>query len=146
MSREQDQKRIGQLVELILAGDVRDERKERFHREAKWVLRAMARILEVPLADYKVLSNVAGPAVSGYVTLTCATLFVSMSADQRNLGVLFRRANKADPFGVQSENHWIPWLDLASNFEACVRRIRHVMRHSDSWIPAARTSSSSESQ
>lgn len=98
------------LVELVMSSEPIVDfdgigRKEAFHRLAIRVLRAVAQQL-----PGDVRSNRGGPAVGGEVTLTSEKLYVQMSADLREYGVLYR----APGSGV---NRWMPWrklLDLPS--------------------------------
>ena len=111
---------VEHLVELVMSSDpIADfndqatERKDEFHRLAIRVLRAVARQL-----PGDVRSNRAGPAVGGEVTLTSEKLYVQMSADLREYGVLYR----APGSGV---NRWMPWRKLL-DLPAAVAELRAV--------------------
>lgn len=80
--------------------------KSRELKSARTYLRRVAKLVasELPVSDVRV--NRAGPAVSGEVTARywradgSRGVYVMVSADMRDHGILYRQITSADPFGA----------------------------------------------
>lgn len=82
--------------------------KQRLHREAKTVLRYLARALGLQPGDYEVRSNLGGIAVSGEITLHAATLYVQISDSAmfgRDMQILYRRCQHLNDY-CGGRNHF----------------------------------------
>ncbi len=77
--------------------------KVKFHKESKKLLKAIADILNI--TDYDLRSNMAGPAVSGEITLHSDNLYLQLSCNGFNgeTSILYRSCNgKKDYTGGQN--------------------------------------------
>ncbi|WP_210265444.1 hypothetical protein [Bradyrhizobium aeschynomenes] len=75
--------------------------KARFHSMAKARLRAVAKLLELSPGDYDLRSNIAGPAVSGEITLHTNHVYVQVAqpfSGGPDTGILIRTCNGRDDF------------------------------------------------
>lgn len=99
-----DLKRKPVLHTLALRGVAYDaDAKKLFHSEARRALRNLADALGYDKDDYEIRSNMAGPAVSGEVTLHSDEVYVQASCDGRERGVLYRRCrDRRDYLGLRN--------------------------------------------
>ncbi len=76
------------------------------HRLGRDVLKKLARdYLMLPVAEYSIRSNMAGPAVSGEVTLHCNTLYLQIGQSMSpGTCVLYRRCNGMKDYTGGSNN------------------------------------------
>lgn len=93
------------------------EDKERFHRVAKRQLKALAKDLGLAAGSFDIRSNMAGPAVSGEVTLHHNDVYIQAAnpGSRNETGLLIRTCkNRQDYTG--GNNHFAPlsWLDDAN--------------------------------
>lgn len=65
------------------------ETKSLFHSQAKSVLRALAKELELPAKSYDIRSNMGGVAVSGEITLHAGNIYIQISESFCSRGVSF---------------------------------------------------------
>lgn len=100
--------------------------KARLHREAKSVLRIVAKQLALNPGDYEIRSNLGGIAVSGEITLHSSTLYIQLSDSAlfSGLQILFRRCkNMKDYCGEQ--NHFLP-LSALFDIQAFVEKLKRL--------------------
>lgn len=98
--------------------------KQAFHREAKRALKAVAAALGLAPGSYDLRSNLAGPAVSGEVTLHTERLYIQVQGGFQRSDILYRTcAGRRDYTGGM--NHFAPVeaLDTPTEFAATVARL-----------------------
>lgn len=94
------------LNTLALRGVSYDETaKKLFHSEAKRCLRNLADALGYDRCDYDLRSNIAGPAVSGEVTLHSDEIYVQVGCTGYGNGVMYRRCNGRRDYTGDRNNH-----------------------------------------
>ena len=87
-----------------------DAQKMFFHKEAKKRLRAVARAMGLSAGQFDVHSSPGGSAIMGEVSLKTDALWVCVIGGMHTpRGVLYRAADKEDPYGARSENFWLPY-------------------------------------
>lgn len=100
--------------------------KKRFHREAKKLLRIVAKTMGLSAKDYDLSSNMAGTAVSGEITLHTDSLYISVGQRYMANGcdVLVRACEGRKDY-TGKKNHWVPAsaLDDAHLFTAYLKNI-----------------------
>lgn len=102
------------LHTLALRGVAYDaDAKKLFHSEARRALRNLADALGYEKAEYEIRSNMAGPAVSGEVTLHSDEVYVQASCDGHDRGILYRRCrDRRDYLG--DRNRFAPLSELTN--------------------------------
>lgn len=127
-----DLKRKPALITLAHKGVAHDEpAKKLFHRDGRKALKRLADALKLPQGQYDLRSNMAGPAVSGEVTLHGAEVCVQLSLGGMGPGreVMFRKvAGRKDYVGER--NHFASILDLMAP-DTLAARIRRELHLSD---------------
>jgi len=94
--------------------------KLEFHKESKALLRAIAKQMSLLNGTYDIRSNLAGPAVSGEITLHGENIYIqfSQTALGPDFGFMYRKCDgRKDYRGHQ--NHWMKWEDLLDLDKAC---------------------------
>lgn len=125
-----DLRRKPELIALAHKGVSYDEpAKKLFHSLGRKALKRLADALRLPKGQYDLRSNVAGPAVSGEVTLHGVEVYVQLSLGAMGAGreVMFRKvAGRKDYVG--DRNHFASVHDLMSpdTFAARIRRELHL--------------------
>jgi len=95
-------------------GDCDPALKKRFHREAKKLLRIVAKTMGLSTKDYDLRSNVGGPAVSGEITLHTDNVYVQVSQSYMGNGknILVRACDGRKDY-TGKVNHWAPVTALS---------------------------------
>ena len=90
-----------------------EDAKANFHRQAKTVLRRLAKALGYANKDFDLRSNMGGIAVSGEITLHSDTLYVqlSQSALGPNMGFMWRTCKGRKDY-TGGANQWAKWESL----------------------------------
>ncbi len=114
MDEISDLRRKPVLGTLALRGVAHDtDAKKLFHSEARRALLNLAEALGCEKADYNLRSNMAGPAVSGVVTLHSDELYVQDSCEGHGRGILYRRCrDRSDYLGLR--NWYAPLVELTN--------------------------------
>ena len=117
-----DMRRRPVLATLARRGVAYDDNaKKLFHSEARRGLRNLADSLGYARTDYDLHSNLAGPAVSGEVTLHSDEIHVQASCDSGGLGIRYRRCRgRRDQIG---ERNYFADLRELTNPGALAQRI-----------------------
>ncbi len=99
--------------------------KQAFHRDGKAFLRSLAKSLGLREGQYDLRSNLAGPAVSGEVTLHADHLYVQLqeSCLRPGVGILYRSCRSRRDY-LGGHNHWEQVRNLRDE-EAQERFISH---------------------
>ena len=99
-------------------GDCDPALKKRFHREAKKLLRIVAKTMGLSTKDYDLRSNVGGPAVSGEITLHTDNVYVQVSQSYMGNGknILVRACDGRKDY-TGKVNHWAPVTALSDTHQ-----------------------------
>jgi hypothetical protein len=110
----------------ILSQDLyhNEDGKKEFHKEAKKVLKKVAKLLSIPTSDYNLSSNKGGVAVSGEVTLHTNSLYLQISQSMGKANVLYRSCNGQKDYSGGSNNY----LDINTILdETGISKLQRVM-------------------
>ncbi len=104
--------KIEQILSKRISYDI--DLKTQFHREAKRLLRQVAKALGLETGTYDLRSNQGGIAVSGEITLHSEQLYVqiSQSCSMSGNDVLYRRCNGRKDY-CGERNHFASAKELA---------------------------------
>lgn len=102
--------------------------KKVFHSKGKTMLKAIAKCLD--LTDFDLRSNVAGPAVSGEITLHADNIYIQVYELFGHVSILYRSCHsKKDYTGGTNNNIKIKDLKSTESKERFIARCKQLMNN-----------------